>query len=292
MRATFGLLSRNALLVYHAQIGDGRGPISPLAQQTIRKMIIDELRWLGRFGVGQIRSDLWQSAKKGIQLGARSTGLESEVRGATPLDIRWALNSLGQGVREDLAAARRLARHGKLDNLADLQTMLAAARKAGLRVDRTATWVAHRAVNEGVRRAVDAADVAAYWQPERDACLTCLAYAGRVVQPGEMFPAGLTFGGTSTVTEPIAGPPAHPNCRCQLEPWLGSEIPGFDITDSIRREAQRSVLTGTAGGSEPARLRAADRLLSSVELLVPRTVQKRARAAVRAGRFTDRRRPT
>lgn len=290
LRATLGILSRDALLTYLAAAGGARGKLSEHAKQSIRRLLVDELRGIGGASVGRIRTELWRSAKQGIELGARSTGLEIPVSTITPVDIRQALNQLGRGVRQDLAVARKLARYGPLETQADLHTMLAAARKAATRIDRAATWIAHRSVNEGVRRAASAAGAEMYWQPERDACLTCLAYAGQVVRPDQLFSAGLTFGDSSTVQEPIPGPPAHPHCRCQLEPWLGSEVPGFDLPQTLRREAQRSVLAGTAQGSEPARLRAADRLLSRGDLLVPKTVQQRARRALADRRFADRRR--
>lgn len=83
------------------------------------------------------------------------------------------------------------------------------------------------------------------------------------------------------------------NCRCyaipvpQLEnypvmPWeTGPVTPG----DALQREARRSVLRGFSGSdSLPARLRATDALLA-VGAGLPRSVEARARAAVRARRY-------
>lgn len=83
------------------------------------------------------------------------------------------------------------------------------------------------------------------------------------------------------------------NCRCRQEPYLGSldypvmpwETRETTVADALKREAKRQVLQGRSGSdSLPARVRAASDLLS-VGAGLPKTVEARARASVRAGQF-------
>ncbi|WP_213451579.1 hypothetical protein [Rhizomonospora bruguierae] len=201
--------------------------------------------------------------------------------------LRDVVAAVNERAAADLAAAVRAARTADLERHSDVMAAVGRANQAVHRVDATTRWVANRAVNEGIAAAADDAVAARLWVAERDACLTCLAYAGMVVGAGELFPAGQTFGDTSAVVGALAGPPAHPRCRCRLSPWLSAResADGVNLPDVLRREAQRTVLRGwSAHASEPARLRAADRVLRS-HLLVPRSVADRARRAVAAGTF-------
>jgi hypothetical protein len=83
------------------------------------------------------------------------------------------------------------------------------------------------------------------------------------------------------------------NCRCSTEPYEGSlnypvapwEREETTVAQALKREAERAVLRGDAGvDSQPALVRAAGALLARGSGL-PVTVQRRARKAVRAGRF-------
>jgi hypothetical protein len=184
-----------------------------------------------------------------------------------------------------LAAAQRLARTLDLRTHGDVTTLLARANQAVNTIGSTTRWVANRAVNEGAQAVADAAGVKRMWVAERDACLTCLAYAGNLADPGAPFPAGLTFGDSSVVKHPLMAPPAHPNCRCRVQPWLGTEPQfGVELPTALKREAQRSVLRGDSDyASRPAKQRAADRLLKTGLSGLPDIVKIRARRKVRAG---------
>jgi hypothetical protein len=83
------------------------------------------------------------------------------------------------------------------------------------------------------------------------------------------------------------------NCRCSLELYLGSdnypvmpwETEEFTVAQALKREAERTVLRGEAGvDSQPALVRAASALLSRGTRL-PVTHQRRARRAIKTGRF-------
>ena len=196
----------------------------------------------------------------------------------------------------DIVSEARDAAVERLDTVADWDGMVAVfgdLTRAEHRADAAAKWAVVRAVSEGTEQVAEAAGADMVWVAERDgACLECLAYQGHVVHAGERFPGGLTFrvSATPRFPESIPGPPRHPRCRCHLQchrdEWTVAGVPSFP--EVLVREAQRAVLRGDAGDSNHARLQAADALLAEGSDL-PKTVKQRARRAVAAGEFPDRR---
>lgn len=182
-------------------------------------------------------------------------------------------------LREALVQARRLARAGaEIDAVA--APLLGAANSTRGRV----TEVINRGGNEGLTAVANEAGLPTVWIAERNACVHCLAYSGRVAKVGGTFPGGLTYGAKSYYPDAIAEPPRHPHCRCTVEP-LNSQ----QFADTLRREADRSVLRGFSLESESMKVRldAARRLLDSgVDL--PASVQAYARKALRDGKFPTR----
>lgn len=157
-------------------------------------------------------------------------------------------------------------------------------------LERLTRTAANEAATAAVRASAEANGVGLLWIAERDACVHCLAYAGRYAAPGETFPDDLTFGEKPLAQDdPLRGPPLHPNCRCTVRPW----DPSWDaeLPAALEREARRSIVLGFKLDTEPdsTRLRAADRLLTAGAGL-PKTVVARARRAVAQGKFADRRR--
>lgn len=182
----------------------------------------------------------------------------------------------------ELAKARKLAKAG-----ADPATVLAPVNGARNTLERTVVSLVNQAGNAGSTAVADAAGIPTVWVAETNACVTCLAYSGIVSKPGKPFPAGLTYGKRSTVTEAVRYPPAHPNCRCTVEPLNAPEYAA-----ALRREADRSVLRGFSLESESmsTRVDAARRLVER-GVDAPKTVVAFARRAVRAGEFPTRGRP-
>lgn len=134
----------------------------------------------------------------------------------------------------------------------------------------------------------------------------------------------------------LDGPPRHPNCRCRTTPWFGHDEAGalsithdwagaiaearangdlvaeaaahkaaaaarassaVDLPETLRREAERSVLNGWALPSEPTSVRAqaAERLLSRISggrapsgWQVPASVRKGAERDIKKGTFRKR----
>lgn len=174
-------------------------------------------------------------------------------------------------------------------------------------LERDTRWAINSAFNQASRDISDSHGVARMWVAEEDACLHCLALSGEIAGPGRPFDADLTYyvapnGNLKPLpVYPVGGylwgPPRHPNCRCSqipvpelsgypVMPWEARE---YHPAQALQREARRSVLRGDSGSdSLPARLRATAGLLA-IGARLPRSVEARARAALRAGRYPDRR---
>jgi hypothetical protein len=292
VRATLVALERAAAAVYITAAGDTRHALPELSQATLRNLLANALHGLVGYDYADTRIVLIRAARDALAGGAADIGLD--VADTLPLDLRRALTGLTAGMREDIRAALKLTQYGPLRRYGDVQAVLGMARKALNRADSTATWVVHRAHNEGVARAVDRAasrgeQVAMMWRAERGACVFCLSLAGALAAPGEVFAPIVEVADPSQIPDhPVHEPPAHPWCRCRLEPWYGpaeADLTDVDLPIALRREAQRSLASGTGKGSRPNLLRAAARLVDIADLLIPKTVRRRAKRAVEAGHF-------
>ncbi len=238
-----------------------------------------------------------------VALSAPAIGrdLAAAISAAFDIGIGDALRTIGEGTPDGLptsapAYLTALARQSQADIAADVATArklarvgqdaaaFASASSAKTRLQRAVTTLTNGAANAGSTAVADAAGVPTVWVAETNACVTCLAYSGRVAKPGKLFPAGLSYGPRSTVAAPVEYPPAHPNCRCTVEPLNSQEY-----ADALRREADRSVLRGFSLSSESmkTRIEAAERLLRT-DVDAPKSVIAYAQRAVRAGRFPTR----
>jgi hypothetical protein len=291
LRAVLDNLNQALTVVYTAVAGNTRTPLPPAAAETIRRQFaaaLDRLR--EQTDYGRIRRGLRDAARHAITEGARGVDHDVQVSPVTPLDVRWALKGLTAGLRADLADAARLVRTGKIERYSDLTSMATVARRAANRLDRASTWIVHRAHNEGVKRAAEKLAsqgdrVAMLWVAEANACATCTGYAGAVAPVGEPFTPVMAVGDASgRPTGPVWTPPVHVNCRCSIEPFFGpTKLRPGDRPLRLRREAQRAVAAGQVQASEPAKARAADRLVSLAdELLLTKTTKRRARRRARS----------
>jgi hypothetical protein len=214
--------------------------------------------------------------------------LEDEVLST---EVQRVLDDLDDDLAEHLSTADQA-----LSDLAgdaafsDAVTAASPAAQAATSAELAASWVTNRGANDGVALVADELGVERIWLAERDACATCLALSGEVSVDGRWDPDA-TFGPSPLAVWPgpdLTDPPRHPRCRCRSQPWLGSEMPDGvpDLREVLKREAERSILTGWRLPSESERLRlgAAERLLVSGTNL-PSTVQARARQAVKRGSF-------
>lgn len=180
-----------------------------------------------------------------------------------------------------LAKTKQLLKVGGVDDITALAPILQAAN----RVRQTTTAEVVSAANLAVRSVADGAGLPSVWVAERDACVRCLAYAGKSAAAGEDFPGGLTFGRPpKKKPSALSGPSLHPHCRCFLEPLRDASY-----AEALEREARRSVLRGYSLESETqsVRLDAAKRLLEKGSG-APKSVDAFARKSIKAGAFADR----
>jgi hypothetical protein len=192
------------------------------------------------------------------------------------------------------------------------------ANQAAVDLERRTAWAVNRANSSAIRRVAAARGALLLWVAEPDACVICLALSGHTIDPssGEGFDEEATFGKPGSAPdvyppgEPLMGPPRHPNCRCHPEVWYGPVVPEggpeetslynrpgvgakVDLPAALRREAKRSILYGWSVPSESSTVRidAASRLLSKGAGL-PKSVEARSRAAIKAGKFDNRIHPS
>lgn len=245
------------------------------------------------------------------QLGAVLAAYRSQVRRALPAGMMRAATlavhdvakvsggPVGIPVVEDPSdldqlfsdAEGRLARLLAVPQLraapeVSIRAATAVAVQAIRNADATLGDTIHRSYADASHHAAEQDGVWRIWKAERNACSTCLAYAGYAIAPGKLFPTDLTFG-----DRPInwrgftgTGAPRHPYCRCIAVPIDQAGIAALGA--ALRREAQRSIIKGFALPSESvaARARAADRLLKRGSV-VPRSVQDAAARRLADGTF-------
>lgn len=201
-------------------------------------------------------------------------------------DARQAAKGVADAVGEQLRLAARLLNPRSVSSWRDVLTGLGAARRAASIVRSAVAWCLHRTINDGAEQAIAALGARALWVAEPDACVICLAYAGRLADRDGRFPGGLSMdpASRSTTKAAIEGPPAHPNCRCRLVPWRDEWAHGpTTLPELLRQQALTSIATG--GGrpteSRTARIRAAQAL--AVNRQIPDHLRHAARATA-AGR--------
>lgn len=238
-------------------------------------------------------------AGQGMELGYLMSGGQDPGDGLPEVDdpgLIDAVTEIDRTAQAIMDAA--LAVLDELDRIEqdDVRRLTESTYSSVTRSEATTRWAANRAVARGVERAAAEAGVRLVWVPERNACLHCLAYAGLAIDPGGTWPAGLSMGDKPLKPNPDDAPgvfiPLHPNCRCRPQAYSGpdrtEDMASLDVASVLWREARRSVVRGlTEYASEPARLRAAERLLRRGANL-PKTVMARGRRDVKRKRFTDR----
>lgn len=237
-------------------------------------------------------------AREALALGTRQAAVALNIPTPAVKPLSAAVVALAKdtnhAVHARYATAERLLEASPVETHADLMTTLAPTSAAASDVERDTRTLVNTAINDGAQHVAEENGADLLWFAERDACLTCIALHGMVVSHDEDFPLKATYG--TTVTEwwtppgvTLLRPPRHPRCRCRCEPYLGHDGPGPSLPETLRREAQRSILKGWSvpSESEQVRLNAAERLLERGTTL-PKSVQAAAREAVRRRKFVSR----
>lgn len=224
-------------------------------------------------------------ARHAVDFAHRASGRDFGVPGVDVSEAaRDAARSLVDVVAAQLRLAARLLSPRTISGTGwrGVVVALAAARRAAALVRSAVAWAVHRAVNDGAAQTIQYLDARAMWVAEPDACVRCLAYAGRLADRDGRFPGGLSMDPHTRSTRHAAteGPPLHPACRCRLAPWRD----GWGaLPDLLREQAWRSIATGHGRPSEShaARRRAAQALLTQRGLSAGVRRQAQATAAGR-----------
>lgn len=188
-------------------------------------------------------------------------------------------------VRRSLAGLRARA----VSRWSDVVTSIGIARGAVATVEQHVATTINETVNEALQVAVRTVGAMRLWIAEADACVTCSAYSGLVVDIGTSYPGDLSWDPNQrAVSAPaVQSPPLHPRCRCRVLPWVARwETEDVPLPLVLQRQARSNIAHGRARPSESraARVRAAAELLrSGVDL--PPDVRAAARRAVRNRRF-------
>lgn len=199
-------------------------------------------------------------------------------------------------VRTKLEEAAAIADTMSVTTRRDLETIAGRARSGVAQAQGAVRFGVNHGINSGTADVARAAGQRVIWVAERNACLHCLAYAGWATEPDQEFPHGLSFdpAGGLRPFGVLLWPPLHPNCRCRVRLYDGPAGPppaDRSLPDPAARlagEARRSVVyqwTDYASGA--AMRRAAAALLDQGAGLAD-SVERRARAALRAGRAVRR----
>jgi hypothetical protein len=237
--------------------------------------------------------DLTPLAFQAMAMGVRHAGGQLDAGGESgsnepltpdrlPADLRLAVRAVAASERRQLARARAVLAQPLTHEVA-VAASATAANTANI-VEGSARWIVNRGVSAGVQLTARQQRLQTVWRAERDGCVHCMAYSGKVDR-GNGWPTGLTYG-DKPLAQPgdtLPAPPLHPRCRCQLSLWSDEWASGsLTLPVALEREARRSIVKGWAleSESDPARRRAAARLLARDPGL-PRTVEDRARRAVK-----------
>ncbi len=246
-----------------------------------------------------VRQRIKQGGREALEHGLTWALREAEDAGATSPKLPPSAYHLSPELhaRTDALEAVARSKAGKAQpllmaaaTLDDMVAALAVIQQTESSAKRMAAYVANQAANESLTTVSHAVDeLVSVWRAERDACVHCLAYQGRI-DTGKGYPGGLTFGKTPLSTEPVAMPPLHYNCRCTQ--WLVHRDVVEPLAMALMREAKRSVLRGWSleSESEAVRLDAANRLLKRGSTL-PKSVKEYAERSVRRGEFGRGRKP-
>ena len=267
------------------------GPMPKRAAQDLGRRIALRLR---RLRWSPMDPRLRDAARQ-----ARALGQDRAVARLAPSDrpeviepwraaLEIGLPPADRALTERLTEAARLASTLDMTKRRNLMAVVGRTSSGLALVEGHARWTANEGINAGTATVARSSGLNLVWVAERGACLHCLAHAGWVVEPGDVFPA-VSFDPLAKRIPAVRWPPLHPNCRCQVRTYDGpAGAPSRDRSRAdpaarLAAEARRSVVyQWTDHASGVAAQRAAEVLLRAGADL-PRTVQDRARRAVRKG---------
>ena len=240
-----------------------------------------------------VGSAVTEATEQGKAFVEGASGKSAAAKVATPkVDLSAERKAVQEAVADGLKESKALLKKSVIERLG-LRGLLGGLRRARNALGRAKSTIT-TSVNDNVTktmRATATANKASHevWVAERDACVNCLAYAGRITKTGEDFPGGLSWDPKQKDTKAKGvRPPLHPHCRCRPVPWNPAWAREGEVSlpEAASREAQRSIARGFSLPSESnaARIRALKELLSGNPSL-PKTVLERARRDLKNGEF-------
>jgi hypothetical protein len=259
------------------------------SNKALSGLEVSTLKALSEAVGGAVEAALTQGAA--FVEGATGKAAATKVE-APKVDLSDAKSALKGAVEDGLKGVAALLKRPIIDRIG-LRGLLGGLRQARNTLARAKATITST-VNQNVTKTMQAtakANKAKYevWVSERDACVNCLAYAGRIVKVGEDFPGGLSWDPKQKDSKAKGvRPPLHPHCRCRPVPWdpAWAREGEVSLPEAVSREAQRSIARGFSlpGESNAARIRALEELLSGSPDL-PKTVLERARRDLKNGEF-------
>ncbi|MCX4704351.1 hypothetical protein [Streptomyces sp. NBC_01373] len=276
------VLLRRILGTIRAAVRRLLGPLAPRAQRALDARLTDAVE-LG--------------ARQHAAYATQASGRRTRAFPARPSQaLRATAARIADTVTDRRDRALALLQPRVANRWTRVATGIGTARSALSAARGHIAWTVGQAVNEGLLAGIRTIGASKLWVSERDACVSCAAYAGLIAEVGDDFPGGLSWDPRQRGrTEPLATPPLHPNCRCRVVAWKDSwAVEGApSLPEALRREARRSIARGWSLPTESgaARIRAARELLRAGAGL-PKSVEEFAALSVRAGRFQDRTVPT
>jgi hypothetical protein len=171
--------------------------------------------------------------------------------------------------REVLAETAKSVRELPEADLKAVQQRTAAVASASSILESTARTIYNTELNAGIAATAVKVGAKLLWVAERDACVTCLALSGHIIDAGDAFDQTLTFGAKAypvrawadgeLVEVELEHPPRHPRCRCRVTLWFGHDAAGaLEVTHDWAEARREAVASG-----DQAAVIAADRAVAA-----------------------------
>lgn len=288
--ALFGRLIRRWATVFGRPRVEATGPTYDA--------LVDELTAAIQLLPVDSRGVLTEYAQRARRLGVDQGSKEAGASPRVSTDLReetvQAIEASERRAREKLAQASTLLRSTKAATLAQMQQQLSPVHQAPAILERTARTVANEELNEGIAAVARETGARLVWVAERDACVTCLALSGHVVDPGTAFDWRLTFGDKAQqpkaydangnlVAVQLLRPPRHPNCRCRVSPWRGHDTEGaLSVTHDWANAIKEAEAKGDTVAADAAR-KAAQAAADSASFDLPAALRREAERSVLNG---------
>lgn len=282
--------ARDGIIRQAARLWRGAGP------RETRRVADDLALYVAHNPAPSPNTVLLDGARKALAMGARQGAQSLGKRVPAPVELPPHMVELAHDIGTRLRyrwddTYRALVGGKDIESLHDIVRAVSPISGGVTDAEAGARWITNAALNQALHETAVHHGCELLWFAEPDACLTCLALAGEVVQCDEDFDDSLTFDRHTLPWFSSGGPlrpPRHPRCRCRAEPYRPQDwdenTAGMSLVALLKRDAERAVLSGWAGTSEPRRIAAADRLLQAGSVL-PQHVQDIARAAIERGHF-------